>query len=225
MLPATIARVLELTLSAKSDPATQLLDYLTDKELLLVLDNFEQLTAGGADFLGKMLRHAPHLKLLVTSRQQLQLQEEVLLPLDGLTAQTACQLFVQTVQRHQPAFDPSQNEEAVAEICRLVGGSPLAIELAAVASRTLPCAYVATAIQESFGFVADEFSEYAGTSSQCTSGVYGIVAIVAGICPDHFHPIGAFSEYIFLQCHPSGAGGFPPRPCYPYHPFLAPADG
>ncbi len=126
------------------DPVTQLCDHLRNKELLLILDNFEHLIAAAA-FVGELLRHAPRCRVLVTSREPLHIDAESVLSLQGLTtplasAQTlaavvnfpSVQLFVERARRTQPSFTMTdENAGAVAQLCRLVAGSPLALELAA----------------------------------------------------------------------------------------------
>ncbi len=81
-LPAAIMRALPLAPSG-ADAQAQLAGFLRDKHLLLVLDNFEHLVAG-SDLLSALLRAAPKLKLLATSRVRLNLREEWLAPLEGL---------------------------------------------------------------------------------------------------------------------------------------------
>jgi predicted ATPase/DNA-binding SARP family transcriptional activator/tetratricopeptide (TPR) repeat protein len=146
-LATAVAAAIQLPFASSgkgADSVIQLCDYLRDKELLLILDNFEHLTAG-ASFVGEVLRHAPRGRVLVTSREPLHIDAESVLPLQGLTtpqpgAQTlaavanfaSVQLFVERARRTQPAFAlTAENAGAVAQLCRLVDGSPLALELAA----------------------------------------------------------------------------------------------
>ncbi|MBN1966705.1 MAG: hypothetical protein JW910_18780, partial [Anaerolineae bacterium] len=127
---------------------------------LLVLDNFEHLL-DGAEHLPDLLAAAPGLKLLVTSREALRLQEEWLRPLTGLRAPddtagnglsvglesySAVQLFVERARRVRGDFSLDEDRASVARICHLVGGMPLGIELAAAWLRTLPPAEIADAI-------------------------------------------------------------------------------
>ncbi|MFZ0546569.1 MAG: tetratricopeptide repeat protein [Candidatus Promineifilaceae bacterium] len=138
-----IASVLGLTLTAGKE-TNQLLDYLCDKELLLVLDNVEQALEPTADFVVALLEAASHLRLIVTSREYLRLRWETRLPLDGLPVPPgngtglisvdsfdAVRLFIQTAQRVQPAFRLNGDGPSVVALCRMVEGLPLAIELAA----------------------------------------------------------------------------------------------
>ena len=82
-LPFAIAKALEIQLTDK-DPAAQLIHLLQDSDLLLVLDNFEHILSE-ATLLADMIQAAPRLKLLVTSREVLNLQGEWLYPLEGLS--------------------------------------------------------------------------------------------------------------------------------------------
>ncbi|RIK31090.1 MAG: hypothetical protein DCC55_36720 [Chloroflexi bacterium] len=121
----------------------QLLAYLKDKEILLLLDNFEHLMAA-AGLLSAILRAAPAVKLLVTSREAIGLQEAWYYPISGmaLPATTpdsspasveadAVRFFVQCARRTQPGFTLAAERTTVLRICQMVEGMPLAIELAA----------------------------------------------------------------------------------------------
>ena len=87
---SSIAQAVGLRLQADEDPAVQLLNYVRDREILLVLDNFEQLlsTDGATGLVEAILRSAPRTYVIVTSRERLGLQEEFLLDLSGLSFPT-----------------------------------------------------------------------------------------------------------------------------------------
>ena len=116
-----------------------ILFYLLDKDHLLILDNLEHLLEG-ATGLSELLEAVPRLKLLVTSRESLHLHLEHIYDVTGLAlaessleADTsgAVELFSQRARMQQPNFvlgDTTIVE--VAAICELLGGMPLAIELA-----------------------------------------------------------------------------------------------
>ncbi len=120
----------------------QLLDYFREKHLLLVMDNFEHLLVG-VDLMGDILQAAPHLKLIATSRERLNLQEEIVFRIEGLDfpnwetpedaiEYSAVRLFMQSAKRVRPDFELDvDNLQYVARICRLVEGLPLGIVLAA----------------------------------------------------------------------------------------------
>ncbi len=146
-LVPTIAVQLGLVLEGQKDLSDQLFDFLADKELLLFMDNFEHLLAH-AELLEAMLHKAPKLRILVTSREALKLKSEYLFDLAGLqfpakheeasAAFESVDLFLQRASRVSNQFVVSrENLEAVASICRLVEGMPLAIELAATWVRSL----------------------------------------------------------------------------------------
>ena len=153
-IPKAIAEALGVPLTGANDPFEQILAVLRSCRLVLACDNAEHL-ADVAPYFSRLVRHAPQLKLLVTTREALQLQEEWLVPLDGLPAAVtdgehtpaAVQLFFDRARQVYPAFDPVAEYAAVGEICRLLGGMPLAIELAAGWVRTLTCAAIAEEIQ------------------------------------------------------------------------------
>jgi len=152
-MASTIAQALGLELSPQSPPHAQLLTQLKPRKTLLILDNFEQLIAGetdGVDFVLDLVRHLPSLKLLVSSRRPLNLQMETLIALNGLPAPqkaddsaysySSVQLFMERGRRVCPACSfEGDNLPAMVEICRILEGMPLALELVAVRLRELNC--------------------------------------------------------------------------------------
>ncbi|MBN1666511.1 MAG: tetratricopeptide repeat protein [Anaerolineales bacterium] len=137
ILPA-ILNSLGITPIAMPEPLTQLSAYLGVHPVLLILDNFEHLMEGTA-LLQQILETVPQARMLVTSRQRLNLQGEWVFPLDGLEAPQAIQMFLQTARRLNLDRTFIEQESQVAEICRLVCGVPLALELAASWIRVLSC--------------------------------------------------------------------------------------
>jgi predicted ATPase/predicted Ser/Thr protein kinase len=120
--------------AAEQDPVHA---YLRDKELLLVLDNFEQVVAA-TPVVAELLASSPGLKLLVTSQASLHLRGGRDYPVPPLGADAAVSLFVDRAQAADPGFEPNEESEAaIAEICRRLDGLPLAIELAAARTRLL----------------------------------------------------------------------------------------
>jgi len=161
---AAVADALGVALTGQESPLVQLAHYLSDKEALIILDNFEHLLAA-ADQLATLLQATPHITYLITSREALNLQEEWLYPVSGLafpvnsngiaTGQNddAVQLFNERALRIYPDFSPDKEVESVVRICRLVEGMPLALELAAAWRKTLNCQEIADEIQGSLGFL------------------------------------------------------------------------
>jgi predicted ATPase/DNA-binding CsgD family transcriptional regulator len=167
---AAIADALAITLSGQNGPQTRLLSYLQDKEMLLVLDNFEHLLSQ-APFLSQIIQETTAVKLLVTSRQALNLQSEWRYPLWGLpvppesaaadvaAAYGAVQLFRERVSQVRPEFSLKTDLTAVIQICRLLEGSPLALELAASWARSMSCAAIAGEIQRNLAFLSTHLQD------------------------------------------------------------------
>jgi DNA-binding SARP family transcriptional activator/predicted ATPase len=157
---AAMAGALQLTFSGSQVIRQQWLSHLRGKAMLLVLDNFEHLVRE-APLLTEMLQAANELKLLVTSRERLDLHEEWLLDVHGLlclaanTAESsdAVQLFTQRARRLHVQFDEVVVQDEVADICRMLEGLPLGIELAAGWVRAHTCHEIAHKIRHSLDFL------------------------------------------------------------------------
>jgi predicted ATPase/DNA-binding SARP family transcriptional activator len=179
-LPQTVAalgQALAFPFQSQGAPETQLLHYLRDKELLLVLDNVEQLVSQPIlAFVRQLLDSASDLKLLVTSRVRLNLQAEQLYWMQGLsvppTATTATppvadmatyssvQLFLSTVQRSRPHYTlATADVPAVVAICQLVQGMPLALELAATWMSVLTPTEITAELTHSLDFLASDLHD------------------------------------------------------------------
>lgn len=176
-----LAGALQLSFEGQAAPEAQVVAFLRDKALLLVLDNFEPLI-DAAPLLATVLAGAPQVQMLVTSRERLNLQEEWLLAVDSLTfppprpvtpidpvalpveeptwatwgdRYSAVQLFVQCAQRVQPNFQLEEaTAVAVARICQLVDGMPLGLTLAAAWVRHLACTDIVCEIEQTADFLA-----------------------------------------------------------------------
>ena len=163
ILPAIVDALLFQLQGSQRTPEQQLLDYLREKHLLLVIDNFEHLVEGAA-LLSDLVRAAPGLKILVTSREVLNLKLEWLRPMRGLALpeigtpadSDAMRLFIERAQRLQADFDTEAERPYILEICRLVDGMPLAIELATGWLHTINCAGVAREIRQNIDFLASK---------------------------------------------------------------------
>jgi predicted ATPase/DNA-binding CsgD family transcriptional regulator len=143
---------LDLRDLAATKPFPILVAYLQDKRLLLVVDNCEHLLEGAARVVTDLLRAAPNLRVIATSREPLQVAGEQVIPLsplelprgDGteplgqLQQNEAVALFSERAAAASGAFElTSSNQAAVVALCRRLDGLPLAIELAAVRTRVL----------------------------------------------------------------------------------------
>lgn len=148
-------------------PREQFFAYLHEKQakrLLLILDNFEHLLPG-VDIVSEILAATTGLKILVTSREALNLQEEWVRPIHGLAYPdhvngqpledySAVQLFVDRARRIRGDFDLARESRSVVQICQLVEGMPLAIELAVGWLKTLQPADIAREIQQNMDILA-----------------------------------------------------------------------
>ena len=152
LVPAAIAGTLGVRETAGTSSLESLKDALHEKQLLLVLDNFEQV-APAASVVAELLGAAPRLRVLVTSRVPLHLrgEREVAVPplalpdprhpppAEQLRQYDAVRLFIDRAQDVQAEFAvTNENAPAVAEICARLDGLPLAIELAAARIKLLP---------------------------------------------------------------------------------------
>jgi predicted ATPase len=145
------------------DGRQRLAEYLGSRALLLVLDNFESLQPGAAD-IQQLLKEAPHVKVLVTSRAPLHIAGERVLHVDGLhlpqsplelELAEASALFLQEARRVQVGYAlPEEQRAHLVEVCRLVGGFPLALVLAARWAPVLPCSEMVRELTDSLDVLA-----------------------------------------------------------------------
>ena len=151
-----------------TDPTQLLMSRLRDSALLLVLDNCEHLLSAAAAMVDDILRAAPQVRVLVTSREPLQVSGEYVLPvpplglppahgglsLDQLQQNEAVSLFVERARSATGVFElTSLNDSAVAEVCRRLDGLPLAIELAAVRTRVLSPEQILARLSDRFALL------------------------------------------------------------------------
>jgi len=167
--PDLIAQTIATTLGIREGPQRAardaLLDSLRSRQLLLVLDNCEHLIGACAELVEALLRQAPALRILATSREALGVSgeticrvpslsiPEALAPVraDALLDVEATQLFVERASGVDPTFRPTpENASAIARICRRLDGIPLAIELAAARVVVLSPAQIEARLQDRF---------------------------------------------------------------------------
>ncbi len=158
-----IIHCLHLPLAGQSPPQQQLFEFLRTREMLLVLDNLEHLIEQSV-WLGDLLTEAPDVKIVVTSRERLNLSGEWVVELGGLPLAPVLEpsameggaeaLFVASAQRVRASFTITvENAADIQRICRLVGGLPLAITLAAAWVHALSCADIANEISANLDFL------------------------------------------------------------------------
>ncbi len=160
-LAAAIGDRLGVPLAGPASVDVQVCRYLRDKRALIVLDNMEHLIAG-AGFVVELLEAAPDVRLLVTSREPLDFVQEAVFDVPGLgyprtdeelgdgwhETNDAVRLFVQRARRQLPGFVMTDADRpAVLELCRLLHGSPLGLELAAAWVRRLRPAEIVEALR------------------------------------------------------------------------------
>ncbi len=152
------------------DPKRQLMVFLRSRRMLLIMDNFDELLSG-ADVVLEMLAAAPHVKILVTSRERLNLQQENLLRIDGLpppSAETpgalrdnaAIALFVQSARRARPDYQPNDDElRDIANLCWLLDGMPLGILLATPWIEVLTPAEIVREVETNLDFLETQMRD------------------------------------------------------------------
>ncbi len=168
LVVATIAQTLGVKATRTQSQEERLLNYLRDRQLLLLLDNFEQVISA-ASHLSALLLACPSLKLFVTSRAVLHLRGEHTFPVSPLALpdlqqlsvdtmlarSSAVTLFCQRAQATNPAFQLTpENAPTIAEICMRLDGLPLALELAAARSRLFPPQALLTRLQQGHHLLA-----------------------------------------------------------------------
>lgn len=172
LMVSAVADALDFSFFGPEEPKRQLLAYLRNKEMLLVLDNLEHLL-GDISLIVQILETAPGLKLLATSRETLNLHAEWVFDLEGLsylrkappaTPPTeaekqrrvedydATHLFVQSARKARPGFVLDETTApAISHICQLVEGMPLALELAAGWLRVLTPEDIVAELEKGLG--------------------------------------------------------------------------
>ncbi len=160
-----VGNALGFAYTHKPEPRLQLLRYLRSKELLLILDDFDQL-AEGADIVTEILENAAGVKIVLTSRERLHLCIERVIEISGLSVpdesddrslhvSESVQLFHANARRVSSDFKLTPKESPfVVRICRLLCGVPLAIELASGWVRVLSCREIAEEMERDIGFLA-----------------------------------------------------------------------
>ncbi len=153
-----VAFALGLRLNVGRGTDEQIVDYLRDKEMVLVLDNAETI-AGRATFIGEWIAQCMQLSLLVTSREPLGFVGETLLRVEGLAATgespAALEMFVHDARGMDPAFQITGDQLPVFQsICALIGGSPLALGLTAQWTNILSLEEILERLQRSVTFLA-----------------------------------------------------------------------
>jgi len=169
LVPTAVAAALQLVETPGEPIARTVRAWLARKQLLLVLDNFEQILPG-APFVADLLGACPRLRVLVTSRAPLRLAWEHEYPLaplpvpersaelrpEDITRFAAIQLFVQRAVAVRPGFEVTPaNAAAIAQICVRLDGLPLAVELAAARVRGMSPQAILDRLDQQLRLLAD----------------------------------------------------------------------
>ena len=203
-LITTLADALGFSFYDARDLQVQLLRYLRHKEMLLVLDNFEHLLEG-TSLVTEILKHAPGVKLLVTSRTRLNLPWEWVFALEGLAVPvmeeqedkesfSAVQLFLYHARRVSRGFSPtSSNTADIVRVCQVVEGMPLALELIASWVRVLSCHEILVRLQQGLDLLATTSQEALERHRSMRRGVRTLLAVAfhrgaRGISPSLYLP-------------------------------------
>jgi len=159
---------LDLHDQAFTEPLVLLLSYLKDKELLLLMDNCEHLLGSAAQVAAAVIKAAPGVRVVATSREPLAIAGEHVVPvpplelpstdaaesLARLRQNEAVMLFTERAAAASGSFELSgANQIAVADLCRRLDGLPLAIELAAVRTRVLSVEQIRDRLNDRFGLL------------------------------------------------------------------------
>ncbi len=185
ILPTT-AEALGFSFYERGQPRQQLLDYLRQKAMLIIMDNFEHLLVcpepgrkDGVGLVSDILQNAPAVKVLSTSRARLNVQGEYLFHLTGMdfpdwetseepvlslpkdaAEYSAVKLFLQSARRARPGFELEADDlKYISRICRLVGGMPLGILLATAWLTMLTPAEIAAEIAANLDFLETDMRD------------------------------------------------------------------
>ena len=149
--PEAVPRTIAASFNVISDGSRSLLDtlagFLAPRPVLLVLDNCEHLIDVAADIVADLCERCPHLTVLATSREPLDLAGERTVTLPPLEIDTAVQLFTERARAVQPSFGADRDTE---QICRALDGMPLALEMAAARIRSMQPAEMVARLDQRF---------------------------------------------------------------------------
>ncbi len=165
--PSLVQSVAAQTLSVQEEPGRPLTQtlcaHVKQRKLLIIFDNCEHVVSACAVLANALLRAAPEVRIIATSREALRVPGEqtyTVLPLavpertadvEALAKSDAVQLFLDRARLHKPSFALTEREApAVAELCARLEGIPLAIELAAARMRTLSVADINVRLRDRF---------------------------------------------------------------------------
>ena len=164
LIPIILADTLKFSFYGTRNHNEQLGDYLHRMNALLIFDSLEHLRLKGADFLAFLLSRTHNLKVIVTSRERLNMLAEITYEVQGLSvpptdatenleSYSSIKLFILNAQRIFPKFSLEHNASAINRICQLVNGLPLGIVLASSWVRVYTCQQIAEEINKNIDFL------------------------------------------------------------------------
>lgn len=167
----TIINVLGIHIADEGTPQETLVKFLSQRNILLVMDNFEHVLEG-SDIVTDILSSARDVKILATSRETLNLSMEYIWRVSGMrypdndepddiNQYDALNLFVERALQIQQNFPLSDEQASIIQICKLLDGLPLAIELAASWLKTLSCRDIIKQIERGIDFLATRHRDIA----------------------------------------------------------------
>lgn len=162
-LITTLANQLNIQLFENLPLLSQVIDWIHERRILIVFDNFEHLLDAKKVVL-RLVLETEYTKFLVTSRQALQLQLEYLHQLTGLDTQSgqnasAVKMFAAYASRANSTFNPQKEVSDIIRVCQVVDGMPLAIQLASSWVKSISCRTIAEAIDKNYQNLKSEYTD------------------------------------------------------------------
>ncbi|MBT6146160.1 MAG: hypothetical protein HOH74_12055, partial [Gemmatimonadetes bacterium] len=149
-----VARALDLREEARTTLADMLVRELAGRELLLILDNCEHVLDACTVLIERLLKDAPRLRILATSREHLGVSGEVVRAVSPLATEAGVALFCERAGQIMPDLDPAKEQARIEAIVDRLDGLPLAIELAAARMRVLSPSQILTGLDDRFRLLA-----------------------------------------------------------------------
>lgn len=164
LIPIVLADTLKFSFYGPGNYTEQLANYLHRMNAFFVFDNFEHLRVEGSKFLAFLLNRTHHIKMLVTTRERLNLIAETVFEVNGLPVPpvgttenvdsfSSIQLFLHNAQKIYPRFVLGSDVSSVMRVCQLVDGLPLGIILASSWVRVYNCPEIAQEIERNIDFL------------------------------------------------------------------------
>jgi len=223
LVPSEIVSTLGVTEKGGQSIGETIKEFLRDKAMLLVLDNFEQVVSA-APIAAELLHECPKLKILVTSRTPLRIRGEhellvhpLALPepeksasVDVLLSSPSVRLFVQRAKAVRPEFELTpENARTVAEVCIRVDGLPLALELAAVRIRIMSPEIILKRLEKRLGLLTGGAQDLPARQRTLRDTIAWSYDLLDPIAKKVFRRVSVFVGGFSLDAAQSVCGTFP----------------